>query len=295
MRWPSCVLLLCTACSAVNECPAVAPAALNALPQKLSETGLATARPYTPRFELWSDGAKKRRWISLPANARIDTSDMDAWQFPVGTRLWKEFAFDAIVAETRMMERTEQGWTFVAYAWNGDASEATQLPLGGAATTVPAHDIPAADQCFGCHGGTPSGVLGFSAIQLGNDAQTLFDEGLLTDAPPSLELPGDEDQRAGLGYLHANCSHCHNQHRPVAGAQRCYDPNNGYDFQLRVGALADLESTNAVRTLRKNPSRGEEMIERVKRTSAQGGMPPLAKSAIDHHGVETIQAFIDSL
>ena len=149
MRWHSCVLLLCTACSAVNECPAVAPAALSALPAKLSETGLTNARSYTPRFELWSDGAHKRRWMSLPAGSRIDTSDMNAWQFPIGTRLWKEFAFDGIVAETRMMERTEKGWTFVAYAWNGDASDATQLPLGGAATTVPAHDIPAADQCFG--------------------------------------------------------------------------------------------------------------------------------------------------
>lgn len=68
-------------------------------PERLSETGLYADEslstlgdgvvPYRPRFELWSDGASKRRWIRLPPGAVVDTTDMDDWGFPSGTKLWK--------------------------------------------------------------------------------------------------------------------------------------------------------------------------------------------------------------
>ena len=48
---------------------------------------------------------RKRRWISLPPGSAIDASDPDAWAFPVGTRLWKEFSFGGQRVETRYMER----------------------------------------------------------------------------------------------------------------------------------------------------------------------------------------------
>ena len=86
--------------------PSSPPAQLSAVPARLTETGLyADLRadalapgvlPYRPQFELWSDGASKRRWISLPPGTRIDTSDMDSWQFPEGTKLWKEFSRDNV-------------------------------------------------------------------------------------------------------------------------------------------------------------------------------------------------------
>src|SRR5690349_12344978 len=68
-------------------------------PTNLSETGLYADFPsrtlaagvirYSPRFELWSDGADKARFLLLPAGTTIDTSDMDNWVFPVGTKAWK--------------------------------------------------------------------------------------------------------------------------------------------------------------------------------------------------------------
>ena len=47
---------------------------------------------FTPTWRLWTDGAVKRRWVSLPPGGTIDTSDPDRWVFPVGTRFFKEFA-----------------------------------------------------------------------------------------------------------------------------------------------------------------------------------------------------------
>ena len=81
-----------------------------ALPERLSETGLYVAgtltvdprnRPFSPQYPLWTDGARKQRWIQLPAGSRITARDADTWEFPVGTRLWKEFAFDGRRVETR--------------------------------------------------------------------------------------------------------------------------------------------------------------------------------------------------
>src|SRR5690606_21407474 len=70
----------------------------------LSETGLyadiATetlaegVQGFTPRFQLWTDTAEKRRWVYIPEGTQIDTSDIDEWKFPVGFKLWKEFSRD---------------------------------------------------------------------------------------------------------------------------------------------------------------------------------------------------------
>ncbi len=44
-------------------------------------------RPYDPGLHLWSDGADKARWIYLPPGTQIDTSNMDQWTFPKGTKI----------------------------------------------------------------------------------------------------------------------------------------------------------------------------------------------------------------
>src|SRR5262245_60459589 len=96
---------------------ALASAAIGApvtpLPQRLSETGLfvrgsnevrADVIAFSPQYPLWSDGTRKRRWIYLPAGTSIDAAQVDAWEFPVGTKLWKEFGYGDRI-ETRLVER----------------------------------------------------------------------------------------------------------------------------------------------------------------------------------------------
>src|SRR5688500_3760998 len=98
-------------------------------PATLEETGLysnlATLRidprhiAFSPQYPLWTDGAAKRRWISLPPGSAIDASDPDAWVFPRGTRLWKEFSFGGRRIETRYLERMADGqWLYAAYEWS---------------------------------------------------------------------------------------------------------------------------------------------------------------------------------
>ncbi len=229
---------------------------------KLSDTGLysdpaakVVAREnlaFSPQYPLWTDGAAKRRWIYLPPGTSIDATDPDAWVFPIGTKLWKEFSFGRPV-ETRLIERLPDGsWRYLAYVWKADGSDAELAPArgirgvieikaapAGAAAQNARHDVPSRLDCGACHEGQPTPVLGFSALQLSPDRdplaphasprragdvdlRALIDRGLVHGLPasyrrnpPRIEAPTPRE-RAVLGYLHANCGHCHNDRGPLA-------------------------------------------------------------------------------
>lgn len=226
-----------------------------ALPLRLSQTGLyadAAAlavdprnRPFAPQYPLWSDGAAKRRWIGLPDGGTIDTSDVDRWDFPVGTRLWKEFTFAGRRVETRYFVKTAADrWAFGSYVWTEDQRDARLAPdegVANAAEIAPGkwHHVPSREECRACHESGRIEVLGFGALQLSDDRDplaphaeplaggmitlaTLVREGRLRPARPELATTpprvaaGDARERAVLGYLSSNCGSCHNRHSTIA-------------------------------------------------------------------------------
>src|SRR5206468_4354814 len=90
------------------------------LPSRLSETGLfaevstdtlaSGVRAYRPAFELWSDGATKRRWIWLPGQARIDTKDMDNWSFPSERSCGRSSRATACASKRASYKGRDRGW-----------------------------------------------------------------------------------------------------------------------------------------------------------------------------------------
>jgi hypothetical protein len=303
-----------------------------------TDTQSAFARPYTPQFTLWSDGAEKRRWIYIPSGCVIDNTNPDSWIFPVGTRLWKEFADPndpSKKLETRMIEHFGPGdtdWTFVAYAWRQDQSEA-DLTDGAEHDDWlgTAHDIPSSVQCKTCH--HPSlpdhAVLGFDAIQLNGAAPVtqvaLSQEGLLLNpVAADYVIPGDAAAVAALGYLHANCGQCHNPNNmPAANSfwmrVRTTDTDvtqtNTYVTGVNVattgyhghvgqggggGAGGSGDHPISTRILPGDP--GDSCV--WFRMSSRSGvpdqtisdqMPPLATEDPDPTGLATIAAWIDEL
>jgi hypothetical protein len=300
------------------------------LPCVLSETGLyaadmqtlaASVHPYAPTFELWADTASKKRWVMLPEGEKIDTSDMDYWTFPVGTKLWKEFARDGVRVETRLIEKQASGsWYAVAYQWRADQSEADAVPNGVVDASGTQHDIPNNDQCLTCHSQMPDKALGFSAIQLSHQKQDpssslewtladLISEGLLSHPPAAITaVPGTEIERKFFGYLHANCGHCHNP-KGTANEQ------TGLDLWLKLedlqGAVADFsvyraildtdiawldgERPRASKRIAPGSLADSAVYQRFIEKAATWSMPPLGAELVDPEGKKLMEDFITSL
>jgi hypothetical protein len=251
--------------------------------ERLSQTGLYAdlaagtladgVVEFAPEFPLWSDGDAKRRFVWLPPGETIDTSDMDDWRLPTGTRLWKSFADDALgTIETRLILRTgpaPDDVVMASYVWLPDGSDAVRapdgaaLPLDGvsacppldptaadAAAAAGCHYVPAEDDCARCHDGATHRALGFQAVQLSYDADAalldladLVADGRLSSAPADggYPVPGDATERAALGYLHGNCGHCHTATRSA--------PDEPYGL-----SGYDTRVTTATRTVAEAPA-----------------------------------------
>ena len=127
------------------------------------------AAAFEPTYRLWSDAASKRRWVRLPPGTQIDSTDMDHWVLPIGTKLWKEFSRGGTLLETRLIERYGEGaedYWMGAFVWNAEQTEATLAVDGAHDINGTTHDAPAQDQCGACHRGDMGRVLGLSALQM---------------------------------------------------------------------------------------------------------------------------------
>jgi hypothetical protein len=200
---------------------------------------------FSPQYPLWSDGARKKRWIYLPPKQSIDAKRADDWVFPIGTKVWKEFSFGNRV-ETRYLEKTgKKVWLYATYAWNENETDAVLVDETGSPNHVEIapgvrHNIPGISDCKACHEGQGRDVvLGFNALQLSTnrdpnaphaekvspemiDLMSLVDRKLLVhlpkryvDAPPVIAAHSPRE-RAALGYLSANCGGCHNSKDPLS-------------------------------------------------------------------------------
>lgn len=210
----------------------------DSFPALLSELDVDAAQsdPFAPQWELWANGAMKERRIWLTEGGQIRIADRGNWEFPDGTRLTKTFSYltkespdSPVPVETRAILKVNGGWKTAVYRWREDLSDADLL---SGDKRVPArivlpdgasfeHLIPSLEDCQACHASKPSFVLGFSELQLngplpGETVSQLerFEQRGYFDRA----IPGDPERIAGpdartrqvLGYVEANCVHCHN-------------------------------------------------------------------------------------
>lgn len=182
-------------------------------PATLSATGafmdLATLKPrdgmisYDLIAPLWSDRAKKHRYIAVPndmgvdgeydqADEKITFSETGPWAYPRGTVLVKHFSVPLDEGdpdnpaklrklETRFLVHGEDGEYYgVTYKWRADQTDADLLPAGDTSTDsvsftvtrsddstyTQTWDYPTRNQCFDCHQPVNGFVLGPRTRQL---------------------------------------------------------------------------------------------------------------------------------
>lgn len=172
-----------------------APLDAPGFPQRLSETGAfadtAALAPrsgiveYEVQAPLWSDGAAKRRWASVPEGAAIRYTASDHLGFPPGTVLIKHFevALDERFPEQRRRLETrfwivasESQQYGITYKWNEDetdaellrASETVQLSIVGpdGQPRSQRYFYPGSRECTACHNEQAGFVLGARVAQL---------------------------------------------------------------------------------------------------------------------------------
>jgi uncharacterized repeat protein (TIGR03806 family) len=180
------------------------PATFNGpLPPVLSATGVFSNTPamipsnglipYSPNTPLWSDGALKTRYFSVPDNGgpdvpgrQIGFAPTGEWTFPAGTVFVKTFELltnqsdpnSLLRLETRLLVRDTNGAVYgVTYKWRPDNSEADLLtnsltePI---AITNSAAGVgftqnwyyPSPADCLTCHTVAANYVLGVNTRQL---------------------------------------------------------------------------------------------------------------------------------
>jgi uncharacterized repeat protein (TIGR03806 family) len=144
--------------------------------------------PYTVQTPLWSDGARKQRWLALPSGSHIDFAETGAWAFPEGTVFIKHFGMalderspeDVTRLETRFLVAAPDGSYYgLVYQWDEDQSDARLLLDGGEETLeiVQAdgsvreqrYTYPSQSACGACHWEGAGFVMGVRTAQLNGD------------------------------------------------------------------------------------------------------------------------------
>jgi len=217
------------------------PAGPLEFPELLSQTGCMDpsdltqpadgALPFRPGSALWSqDDIEKHRWFLLPGAQQVFVANNGHWVFPTGTVMFKRFDLLGEPIEMRLLTRQQDGaWAGQSYSYDetGDAVRVDHT-ITEQITENHTWTFPDRGQCLHCHTYPEGRTLGPTSPQLNttawipdtsvwvNQADAFEDLNLLINAPNPWPrgIPALSDTSASLsdrarGFLHANCSNCH--------------------------------------------------------------------------------------
>jgi hypothetical protein len=283
------------------------------LPAELSELGIypspgertrvhPRAITFEPIYPLWSNGSEKQRLLVLPEGATIDATDRTAWEFPIGTTFFKTFSYGDRPIETRVIHLNDSGWEFAVYAWDDDGSGASLLD-GALATPVEVtydgetfdHQIPSTRQCRVCHEANDTIIIGFDELRLSADQLArLYEDGVIDGEPPAEQesiSAADETTREVLGYLHGNCSHCHNG---TEGPTGVFSLRHQVALENMIGRETEASGSEAgIRVVPGDPD--TSVLFRAFSGASAMQMPPVGVQHRDAAAIELLRGWITEL
>lgn len=288
--------------------------------------------PYTLNSSLFTDYAKKKRFIWMPNNTKAAyISDDVPLNFPVGTILIKNFYYDNVlpnnetrIIETRLMIRKNEDWVFANYVWNTEQAEAS-LDMDGSFVDLEWQDdtevkslqyrIPAGPECHTCHkvmeiarpiGPKPRNLNLIYNYSTGakNQLEKLVDLGYLENSLPNNidVLPNYNDTNESLdlrvrSYLDVNCAHCHSEETHCAYRPMRFDFTDTQD-NTNIGVCVDPDTDLGLdlgHIVEPGDARNSVLHFRLSSTEPSYRMPLMGRVTVHTEGVQLIEDWINSL
>lgn len=280
--------------------------------------------PYDINSALFSDYARKARFIKLPEDQVIEYHASEVLSFPQETVLIKNFFYPADfqqpdgerrILETRLLIHKAEGWEAIVYQWNEEQTDAIRVVLGkkvlvewkdkqGVMQQIN-YAIPSQPQCKSCH--DLSGKMtpiGPSARQLNRGEQLTqwINKGWLNasseTAFPKLASYADANETLDLrarAWLEVNCAHCHRREGPAknSGLYLLASQTDPYRMGVNKPPIAAGKGSGGLKysIVPGNPDQSI-LVHRI--TSLEPGemMPELGRSLKHEEGIQLIRDWV---
>jgi uncharacterized repeat protein (TIGR03806 family) len=320
------------------------PERVSNAPALLSETGAfadtatlepsSSLIPYQVNVPLWSDGAYKQRWVSLPEGSHVHFEPDGSWTFPEGTVFVKHFemALDErepsrrVRLETRLLVVGQGGEVYgLSYKWRPDQTDADLLFESQVEEHTMVRDdgeresfryfYPGPSDCFECHTEGAGRVLGVRTGELNRDmiypgakeprnqllawaANDLFDTYIPTVSSLTRLLALNDETASAedrvRSYWDVNCSMCHGD-TDISKAAWDARFSTPLDEQGVVDALPVGSAPGDQRIVAPGAPELSELYLRDQTTDPNRRMPPLGRSRTDRAYVALLKEWIEGL
>lgn len=286
--------------------------------------------PYDLNTPLFSDYAKKKRFIYLPKGSGIGYHEKEVFDFPIGSILIKNFYYNSDqlnassnkIIETRLLIHESEGWKALPYIWNEAQTEAYLEITGGKLQLNLAnkgqinYNIPDMNQCKSCHDkGGKMMPIGPSARQLNrvnpSDSSNINQLTRMANLNwlelPDQEIPklaewdkpesGSLDERA-RAYLDINCAHCHNDQGPAKNSGLNLTIHESDPYRLGVNkkpVAAGRGSGNHKYGIVPSEPNASILVHRMQTTEPGTMMPELGRTVPHEEGIALIKEWISNM
>lgn len=314
-------------------------------PEKLSEWGLFQGNPqhlvpvngalsYELNTPLFTDYARKSRFILLPKGKKMRFEPSEVFGFPKESILVKTFYYPADfkkpvenihLIETRLLIHNDKGWEALTYVWNEQQTDA-ELTISGASvdvswkdkkgkTQILKYSVPNLVQCKSCHEidgkMTPIGpkARNLKANRQGTVAllTAWSTTGLLdgfSDIKRVEPVPVWEDLKDGSiaqrarAWLDINCGHCHRKEGPAknTGLYLTYEERDEFKIGIMKPPVAAGRGSGRLQyaIVPGQPERSI-LIRRIKSLDPEVMMPELGRKMNHREGIAAVEQWIREL
>lgn len=287
--------------------------------------------PFKPASKLFTDYAKKKRWIWMPEGVSATyNTDGTVLNLPVGTALIKNFYYDNMqpsnetrILETRIMIRMQDEWIFAEYIWNDEQTEA-YLEMNGSYSNISWLDdnqnmqstnyrFPSETECLICHKQNDKPIpIGIKPQNINfdydysdgtmNQLEKLVSIGYLEGPVPSniLSTIDYEDVSYSIdlrtrSYLDMNCAHCHgeNSHCDYRPIRLAFSETSDV---INMGLCVDPDefiNTALINIIAPANISRSVMYYRLNTTDETVRMPLLGRSMIHTEAVDLLEQWIN--